>query len=80
MPIAVHKALMLEPSLWLISKQAMAPDIDTTDPTERSIPLVAITIVIPIEIRTSGAARFNISIKLPYKWPSFIVIDKKSCL
>ncbi len=39
----------------VISEAATAPQIAITAPTERSIPLVAMTTVIPIARRTTGA-------------------------
>jgi len=39
-------------------------------PTERSIPPVAITSVMPIASSATGAARFKISIGLPNSRPS----------
>ena len=37
----------------------------TTEPTEMSIPLVAITSVSPSEMTIRGAARLRMSIRLP---------------
>jgi hypothetical protein len=58
---------------------AVAPAMATMVPTEMSMPRVAITSVMPSETTISGEARFRISIGAPKKWPSSIVIDRKSC-
>ncbi|MNJ75763.1 hypothetical protein D3C77_729120 [compost metagenome] len=50
----------------------------TTEPTDRSMPLVAITNVIPIATRISGEPKLRISMRLPYRWPSLILMEKKS--
>jgi hypothetical protein len=56
----------LPPMLQAATAALMA----TTAPTEMSMPRVAITSVMPSATIASGAARFRMSITLPYKWPS----------
>ena len=58
-------------------EQASAPAIAPTAPTERSIPRVAITRVIPIATISVGAPLRRMSIRLPNRWPSLISIRKK---
>src|SRR5690606_23530709 len=60
-----------------VIEAAVAPAIAITAPTERSIPPVAITSVIPIASSATGAARFKISIGLPNRRPSCTIIWKK---
>ncbi len=48
-----------------IIQAATAAAMATTAPTEMSMPRVAITIVMPSDTSTSGAARFRMSIRLP---------------
>ena len=43
----------------------MAPEIAATAPTERSIPPVAITSVMPSATSISGAPKLRMSIRLP---------------
>ena len=52
-----------------IAPAAAAPAIAMTAPTERSIPLVAITSVMPMAMSATGAPRFSTSIRLPYSLP-----------
>ncbi len=54
-----------------ISSAATVPEMATTAPTEISMPRVAITRVMPSAVNIKGAARLTISIRLPYRWPSF---------
>ncbi len=53
-----------------IIQAATAAAMATTAPTEMSMPRVAITMVMPSDTSTSGAARLRMSIRLPYRWPS----------
>ena len=46
-------------------RQASAPEIATTAPTERSMPPVAITSVMPSATSISGAPKRRMSIRLP---------------
>ncbi len=67
-PSASPNAISVVPTpsvLSLIHRQASAPLIATTAPTERSMPRVAITSVMPIAIRISGAPFFRMSTRLP---------------
>ena len=48
-----------------IHVQATAPEIATTAPTDRSIPRVAITSVIPSAVSASGAPLCRMSTRLP---------------
>src|SRR5271157_5746505 len=57
---------------------ATAPaDTATTEPTEMSIPCVAMTSVMPMDSSMIGATFFRISIRLPYRCPSLISRRKK---
>ena len=49
----------------LMMRQAVAPEIATSAPTERSIPPVAITAVIPSATSIAGAPKRRMSIRLP---------------
>ncbi len=49
----------------VIAAAAVAPQIAMTAPTERSMPLVAMTTVMPIAKSTTGAPRLRISMRLP---------------
>ena len=49
----------------LMSRQAIAPEIATIAPTERSMPPVAITAVIPSATSIGGAPKRRMSIRLP---------------
>ncbi len=55
------------PSAGLINTVPIAAEIAITAPTERSMPPVAITNVIPIATKMSGAPLLKISMRLPYK-------------
>ena len=59
-------ALKLPPIMSAATAAAMA----TTAPTEMSRPRTAITSVMPSDTTMSGAARFRMSMTLPYRWPS----------
>ncbi len=56
--------------------QATAPEIAATAPTDRSIPRVAMTSVIPSATSSTGAPLRRMSIRLPYRWPSWIRTDR----
>ncbi|MNP30786.1 hypothetical protein D3C76_1238780 [compost metagenome] len=82
-PIARTTDIRIKPSaFWsgplLMLRQATAPEMATMEPTDKSMPLVATTSVIPIATRISGDPKLRISIRLPYKCPSCIVMEKKS--
>ena len=49
---------------------AHEPEIAATAPTERSMPRVAMTSVIPSATSTTGAARRRMSTGAPYRLPS----------
>ena len=51
-------------------RAATAALMATVAPTEMSMPRVAITRVMPSDTSISGAARFRMSMTLPYRWPS----------
>jgi hypothetical protein len=55
---------------------ATAPEIAMTAPTDRSTPLVAMTMVMPIARIATGPPRFKTSIRLPKKRPSCHVTVK----
>mgnify|MGYP001480635201 CR=1 FL=1 len=57
---------------------ATAPLMAITAPTDRSMPLVAMTSVMPIDSSTTGAPRIKITIKLPNIRPSTTSMLKKS--
>ena len=59
------------------SVAATAPATAITAPTERSMPLVAITGVMPIARMATGAPRFSTSIRLPNSRPSCRLMSKK---
>ncbi len=50
---------------WLMFRQATAPEMATRAPTERSMPPVAMTSVIPRATSSSGEPRRRMSIRLP---------------
>ena len=54
-----------------VIEAAVAPAIAITAPTDRSMPPVAITSVMPIASSATGAARLRISIGLPNRRPSW---------
>ena len=54
----------------MIIVAATAPAMAMTAPTERSTPLVAITIVMPIARMATGAPRLSTSMRLPNSRPS----------
>jgi hypothetical protein len=58
-------------------RQASAPATDITEPTDRSMPPVAMTRVMPTATRISGALSRRMSIRLPYRWPWRSSIEKK---
>ena len=58
-------------------RHAIAPEIATTEPTDRSMPPVAMTSVMPSPTRISGALNRTMSMRLPYRCPSRISIDTK---
>ena len=60
-----------------VIEAAVAPAIAITAPTDRSIPPVAITSVMPIASSATGAARLRISMGLPNRRPSWRTIWKK---
>ena len=60
-----------------VMEAAVAPAMAITAPTERSIPPVAMTSVIPMASSATGAARFRMSIGLPNRRPSCTIIWKK---
>lgn len=49
----------------LMRRQASAPAMATTEPTDRSMPPVAMTRVMPSETRISGAPKRRMSMRLP---------------
>ena len=53
---------------------ATAPETAMIAPTERSIPRVAITIVMPSATSISGALLRRMSMSGPYSWPSRTVM------
>ncbi len=61
----------------LIRRHASAPAIATTEPTDRSMPPVAMTRVMPSATRIRGAPNLAMSTRLPYRWPSLIWTDRK---
>ena len=54
-----------------VIEAAVAPAIAITAPTDRSMPPVAITSVMPMASSATGAARLRISIGLPNRRPSW---------
>ncbi|MNW61824.1 hypothetical protein D3C74_399120 [compost metagenome] len=48
------------------------------EPTDKSMPPVAMTSVMPMDTRIKGAPKLRISIKLPYRFPSRMTREKKS--
>ncbi|EIT52133.1 hypothetical protein YPPY102_4416 [Yersinia pestis PY-102] len=54
----------------LVNVAAVAPAIAMTAPTDKSMPPVAMTNVIPSANKATGAPRFKISIILPNSRPS----------
>ena len=74
-PRASHSGYLLAtspPALKLppIISAATVAAIATTAPTEMSRPRTAITSVMPSDTTMSGAARFRMSMRLPYRCPS----------
>src|SRR4030042_2017548 len=60
------------------SRAATEPAMAATEPTEMSMPPVAMTRVMPRAMIRVGEARFRMSIRLPNRWPSFTETLKKS--
>ena len=57
-----------------VNTVAVAAEMATTAPTDRSTPPVAMTIVMPIPSNIRIAPRFRMSIRKPDRWPSFTSI------
>src|SRR3990167_3632445 len=63
-----------------IIQAATAAAMATVAPTEMSMPRVAITNVMPSDTSTSGAARFRMSMRLPYRCPARHSMRRKLAL
>src|SRR5690349_23116213 len=56
--------------------QATAAEMAAMAPTERSMPRVAITRVMPRATSSTGALLRTMSMRLPYRWPSCIRMSR----
>jgi hypothetical protein len=61
--------------LLLSSRQAIAPEIAITEPTDRSMPPVAMTRVMPSATSSSGALPRRMSGSVPKRCPSRTVMN-----
>ncbi len=80
-PIAIARAVTTTPRLlWsgclLMYMQAIAPLIAQSEPTDRSMPPVEMTRVMPSATRISGALSRRMSIGVPYRCPSLSSMDR----
>lgn len=76
MPSAKRTATGAECPAWTLAA-ATAPQIAMIAPTERSMPRVAMTSVMPMASSATGAPRFRMSIGLPNRRPLAISTEKK---
>ncbi len=61
----------------LMYQQAIAPAMAITAPTDRSMPPVAMTSVMPSATRISGVPKMRMEMRLPYRCPLRMLTAKK---